>query len=129
MLMAIATKTGLAAGVDLATLRPYVQEGLMLSGPAASGPSTSVGAVETAAAAGTGAVVEPELGQEALAEIKTVVMLVRWSHLQAWRHRLHWPTCKGSVGLRPCAVQYCMDGFVRSNEGMMRRLQEHEALT
>lgn len=77
MLTAIATKTGLAVGVDLATLRPYVQEGLMLSGTIASRPNTSVGA-----AVGAEAVVEQELGPEALAEIKTAVMLVRVSVLE-----------------------------------------------
>ncbi|CAN0020567.1 unnamed protein product [Pylaiella littoralis] len=77
MLTAIATKTGLAVGVDLATLRPYVQEGLMLSGTIASRPNTSVGA-----AVGAEAVVEQELGPEALAEIKTAVMLAAEQSLE-----------------------------------------------
>lgn len=83
MLTAIATKTGLAVGVELATLRPYVQEGLMLSCPPKPRPSSSVGAeAAAAAAAGKEAAVEQELGQEALAEIKTAVMLVSVNKLE-----------------------------------------------
>lgn len=98
MLMAIATKTGLAAGVNITTLRPYVQDGLLLSSPprpptaAAAAAAASAGtSTPTAAAAGAEATAtaegvdesevavvqhEEELSQEAKAEIKTAVMLV-----------------------------------------------------
>lgn len=95
MLMAIATKTGIAAGVDLATLRRFVQDGLLLSSPPPPpAPPAAVGAAvgaeatatataevaaaesEAAAAAAIAVQQEEELSPEAKAEIKTAVMLV-----------------------------------------------------
>lgn len=94
MLMAIATKTGIAAGVDLATLRRFVQDGLLLSSPppppappaavgaavgaeATATATAEVAAAESEAAAAAIAVQqEEELSPEAKAEIKTAVMLV-----------------------------------------------------
>lgn len=87
-MMAIATKTGLAPGVNLASLRPIVQEGLLLSmapplapaGGTPPVPSTSTDTVP-ASAEPMEMVVEEELGQEAKAEMKAAVMLVR---LRPW---------------------------------------------
>ncbi|CAM9573701.1 unnamed protein product [Ectocarpus fasciculatus] len=74
MMMAIVTKTGLAPGVDLMTLRPFVQSGLLMSTvPVAATPTSSSDSVGEAT--GAAAMVSEELGQEAKAEIKSAVML------------------------------------------------------
>ena len=67
MYMAITTKTGLAPGVALSSLRPYVEEGLTLSELAPAAGSGGAGLVEG-------------LGEEAAAavtaEVKAAVMQV-----------------------------------------------------
>lgn len=76
MMMAIVTKTGLAPGVDLMTLRPFVQSGLLMStAPVAATPTSSSDSVGEAT--GAAAMVSEELGQEAKAEIKSAAMVVR----------------------------------------------------
>ncbi|CAN0259794.1 unnamed protein product [Ectocarpus sp. 6 AP-2014] len=74
MMMAIVTKTGLAPGVDLMTLRPFVQSRLLMpTAPAAATPTPS--AVNEGRATGAAEMVAEELGQEAKAEIKIAAML------------------------------------------------------
>eukprot|EP00752_Nemacystus_decipiens_P009068 g8096.t1 len=104
MLTAISTKTGIAAGVDIATFRPYVQRRLLLSSPPppaapAAAPTGSSAATTVVAALGAEATVtgaeevvddsealatmqqqqqqqQPEeLSPEAKAELKAAVML------------------------------------------------------
>lgn len=76
MLTTITTKTGLAPGVALNSLRPFVQEDLVLCHPAR-------GAAHPAPAGGGTAEVQEELGQDARAELKNVIMqvllLVLWT--------------------------------------------------
>ncbi|CAM9618424.1 unnamed protein product [Scytosiphon promiscuus] len=92
MIMAIATKTGLAPGVDLASLRPFIQDGLLLSTappfvpaggtPRASSTNTDTGSASPAPVAGTEVTVEENLGQEAKAEIKAAIMLTAEQSLE-----------------------------------------------
>lgn len=88
MLTAISTKTGLAPGVNLANLKPYVREGLVSSAPVStvSAPADEVSSVaanglglglgEGVSLAGSAAVVGGELDGEAMAEVKVAVMKV-----------------------------------------------------
>lgn len=79
MLSAIATKTGLAAGVDIATFRPYVQDGVLLSAstPAEAMVTTTAKAEVVDESKAAAAVQQKEdLSPEVKAEMKTAVMLV-----------------------------------------------------
>ncbi|CAB1101796.1 unnamed protein product [Ectocarpus sp. CCAP 1310/34] len=74
MMTAIVTKTGLTPGVDLMTLRPFVQSGrLMSTAPVAATPTPS--SDNEGGATGAAEMVAEELGQDAKAEIKIAAML------------------------------------------------------